>query len=59
MKEAKPMRNPTKNQILAPPTPRTPSVKLSPRMTLLETELTMNMERVENTPHRWNMSRVS
>ena len=59
MKEAKPTRKPTKNQILAPPTPSTPSVKLSPLMTLLETLLTMIMEMVENTPHRWNTSRVS
>ena len=55
VKEAKLMRKQTKNQILAPPTPSTPSVKLSPPMTLL----TMIMEMVENTPHRWNTSRVS
>ena len=51
---------PMKNQILAPIGPMQPSVKaLSPLMTLLGTMLTIIMEMVEKTPHRWNTSLVS
>ena len=59
IKDTNPIIKPMKNQTLAPTDPRHPSVKLSPLSKLLETALTMNMEMVENTPHRWNTSRVS
>ena len=52
MKDPNPIINPTKNHILAPRDPRHPSVKLSPLRRLLETTLTMNIEMVENTPHK-------
>ena len=58
--DTKPIMNPIKNQILAPIGPKHPSVKaLSPLMTLLGTMLTMIMEMVEKTPHKWNTSLVS
>ena len=59
MSDPNPIMNPKKNQIRAPTGPRHPSVKLSPLNRLLETALTMNMEIVANTPHRWKTSLVS